>query len=79
MGERRVSTKTLPSGERVTDYPDGRQVLHPTNSLGAILASQVDEQEAASAVLTDALVQSALDKREAQASGDVVPSDKRIV
>jgi len=79
MGEQRVSVKTLASGERVTDYPDGRQVLLPANSLSAALASQVEEQEAASAVLTDALVQTALDKREAQASGDVVPSDKRNV
>lgn len=79
MGEQRVSVKTLPTGEKVTDHPDGRQVLHPANSLSAMLVSQTDEQEAASAVITDTLVQAALDKREAQASGDVVPSDKRIV
>lgn len=79
MGEQQVSIKTLPTGEKVAEHPDGRQVLQPTNSLGAALDSQANEQETASAVLTDALVQAALDKREAQASGDVVPSDKRIV
>jgi hypothetical protein len=79
MGEKKPTTRTLPTGERATHYPDGRVVLQPTNSLGDLLGSQVPEQEAANVVLTDTLVQAALDKREAQASGDVVPSDKRSV
>lgn len=79
MGEKRISSKTLPSGEKVWDHPDGKQVLQPTNSLSAALAAQANELVAASSALTDRLVQAAIDKREAQAAGDAVPSDKRSV
>ena len=79
MGDTRPTTRTLPTGEKVTHHPDGRQVLQLTNTLGALLDEQQNWQEEASAALTDALVQSAIDKREAQSAGDVVPSDKRSV
>lgn len=79
MGAKQPSVRTLATGEKVTHYPDGREVLVPSNSLGDILGGLAPEQEAASVTKTDALVQAALDKREAQVAGDPVPSDKRVV
>lgn len=76
MGVNKPTVRTLPTGERVTHYPSGAQVLVPTNTLGGLLDDQHDDQEAASAAKTDALVQSALDKREAQVTGDPVPAEK---
>lgn len=79
MGEKKVTTRTLSTGEKVAHHPDGRQVLQPRNSLGGLLAAQEETQDAASTELREALVQTATDKRGAQLSGDPVPSDKSVV
>lgn len=79
MGNKVPSTRTLDSGEQVTHYPDGRQVLLQNNQLGSMLGAQAEQDAEAAAVLTEALVQAATDKREAQASGNPVSSDKRVV
>lgn len=71
--------ETLPTGELVLQYPDGRQVLQSTNSLAVALDNQVEEQLVANEALTEALVQAAIDKREALADGNEVPADKRVV
>lgn len=46
------------------------------NTLAERLATQEEDNRVASAAITDALVQAARDKREAQLSGDAVPADK---
>lgn len=79
MGENGPTTRTLPTGEKVTHWPDGRLVLQRTNSLGSLLGEKAPEQEAASAALTETLVQAAVEKRESLDAGDSVSSDKRIV
>ena len=71
--------ETLPTGEKVWSYPDGRKVLHASLSLAGILDAQAEADRAAAEELTDKLVQAALDKREAQAAGDSLSSDKRAV
>lgn len=79
MGEKRPSVRTLETGEKVTHYPDGRQVLLPRNSLADTLNDQAEEQKAASIEQREALVEAAAEKREALAHGTPVPSDKRSV
>ncbi|QAY26637.1 hypothetical protein SEA_SPECKS_210 [Mycobacterium phage Specks] len=78
MGNNRPTTRTLPTGEKVTHHPDGRLVLKPKNSLADALSGQLDAQQEASQALTEALVQTAVTKREAQADGNPVPEDKRV-
>ena len=79
MGDIQPSVRTLPTGEKVTHYPDGTQVMLPRNSLSDALDANSAEQETASAALRDALVAAATTKREALADGNPVPSDKRVV
>lgn len=79
MGEQVPSVRTLADGSKVTNYPDGTNVLVPQNLLSDRLAAVHDDQEAASAVRTDALVQSAVDKRESLTTGDAVPAGKCAV
>ncbi len=79
MGDTKPTTRTLADGSKVTHYPDGRQVLQPTNSLSAALGEQIEDQEAASAELRDKLVEAAIAKNEAMGSGEPVPTDKRAV
>lgn len=79
MVDEEPSTRTLPSGEVVFQYSDGREVLQPTNSLASVLDDQAAEQETASAELRDALIEAATVKREAMADGNSVPPDKRVV
>lgn len=79
MGDKRPSTRTLPTGEKVTHYPEGKMVLQPTNSLAGLLKDQEQEQEEASDQLRANLLAAAEAKREAYVSGDEVAPDKRVV
>lgn len=79
MGDTKPTTRTLDSGEKVTHYPDGRQVLQPTNTLAAALGAQAEDQEAAGAELREQLVEAAIVKNEALGAGNPVPTDKRVV
>lgn len=51
----------------------------PHNILGDALTKSHDEQSAASAELTDKLLQTVADKRELQQAGRAVPSDKTVL
>lgn len=79
MVDEQPSVRTLETGEQVTHYPDGREVLVPGNSLADALDNQVEEQEAASEALRQSLIDAATLKREALDSGDSVPPEKRVV
>lgn len=79
MGESVPSVRTLADGSKVTNYPDGTNVLVPQNLLSDRLAAIHDDQEAASAVKTEALVATAAEKREALTTGDAVPAEKCAV
>lgn len=79
MGDKQPSVRTLETGEKVTHYPDGTQVLLPANNLADALGAQTQQQETASAELRNVLVDAATTKREALASGNPVPPDKRVV
>ncbi len=79
MGEKKPTTRTLPTGEKITHHPDGREVLQPTNTLAGLLNATAEQQEAEGAALQERLVEAATSKREEMGSGDPVPSDKRVV
>lgn len=76
MGEKQPSTRTLPTGEKVTHYPSGEQVLQPTNSLAEMLGEQDQVLQQASEELVEANIARAEEKRERQESGNPVPADK---
>ena len=79
MGDKKPTTRTLPTGEKATHHPDGRVVLQPRNSLVATLNAKYEENEAASAALRDALVEAATAKRESLDAGTPVPPEKRAI
>lgn len=79
MGETRPTTRTLPTGEKVTHYPDGRQVLQPP-VVSSFLSKMDGEQESNREKLEE-LQQKSLEAVQAKIvsleEGDPVPSDKR--
>lgn len=76
MGTKKVSIRTLATGEKVTDYPDGRQVLVPSNRMADRLTDKAEELEAASVDQLQARLAAVEDKRAKQREGDPVPRDK---
>ncbi|ACH62158.1 hypothetical protein MYRNA_189 [Mycobacterium phage Myrna] len=79
MGEKIPSVRTLPTGEKVTHYPSGEQVLQPTNSLADVLGEQEQNLQDASQALVEANLTRVEEKRERQESGTPVPADKSPV
>ena len=79
MGDKKPSIRTLPGGEKVTHYPDGRQVMLPRNTLGDALAKAEKDQGAANDELTDKRLQTVADKVDAQRAGRPVPADKSVL
>jgi len=79
MGAKKVSIRTLKTGEKVEDHPDGTQYLLPTNSALEALEAQQEDIDAASAAQTAARLAAVEDKRARQRSGRPVPSDKSPV
>jgi hypothetical protein len=76
VADEQPHVETLGTGEKVTVYPDGRQVLISANSLAAGLNSAYTDQVTASAALTDAALAAVEEKRARQQDGASVPSDK---
>ncbi|QZE10504.1 hypothetical protein SEA_SCOOBYDOOBYDOO_187 [Mycobacterium phage ScoobyDoobyDoo] len=68
--------RTLPTGEKVTHYPSGEQVLLPTNRLAALLGEQEANLEQASADLQESNLARVEEKRERRKCGRPVPADK---
>ena len=79
MGAKKPSVRKLPTGEKVTHYPDGRQVMVYQDSLGGALARQEATQTAESAALTEQRLVAVEDKRAAQQAGTPVPADKSVL
>lgn len=78
MGAKKPTVRTLKTGEKVTHHPDGRLVLHQTNSLAETLSATQEEAQAASEAQRQALLDTIAAKRDSQAAGDPVPSDKTV-
>ena len=76
MGAKKPTIRTLPSGEKVTHYPSGEQVLVPTNTMANLLGAQEQDMEKASAELREANLARVEEKRERQQAGNPVPADK---
>ena len=79
MGDKRPSVRTLPSGEKVVHHPDGTQRLIPSGRAKATLAATAAQADADAAALESRMLDAVAAKREALASGDAVPGDKRPV
>lgn len=79
MGDKKPSVRTLPSGEKVTHYPDGTQVMLPRNTLADAFAKADKDLAAANDELTDKRLQAVADKVDAQRSGRPVPADKTVL
>ena len=79
MGENKPTTRTLPTGEKVTHYPDGKQVLQ-TPTVSSFL-SKMDEQQESNREKLEELQLKTLEAVEAKIvsleEGNSVPSDKR--
>lgn len=76
MGAKKPTTRILPTGERVTHHPDGRLVLNQTNTLADTLHAAQEDLHAANDAQRQALLDTIADKRDRQAAGDAVPTDK---
>jgi hypothetical protein len=78
MGTKKISTRTLPSGEQIKDYPDGRQVLIPGPSATAQWFDEAEDThrwlDAEKQYHTQVRVQEKLRRMDAP---NEVPSDKR--
>lgn len=80
MGDKRPSVRTLPTGEKVTHYPDGHQVLIPgIGPIDALLDSQEGVLHQASADLAEKRMSTIVEKQDALDAGNPVPNDKRPV
>jgi hypothetical protein len=79
MGDKKPSVRTLDSGEKVTHYPDGRQVLiHSTEHADRVHERQ-QELEDAHTALNEAHLANIEAKRRSLAAGSPVPHDKRTI
>lgn len=76
MGNKQPSVRKLATGEKVTHYPDGRQVMVYQDTLGGALARQEATATAESAALTEQRLVAVEDKRAAHQAGNSVPPDK---
>lgn len=76
MGEKQPSIRTLDTGEKVTHYPSGEQVMVPGNALADQFETDVDLRRWLDAEKTYGRLQAVEEKRAAQQAGDAVPSDK---
>lgn len=80
MGAKKPSVRTLPSGEKVTHYPDGTQVLIPgPSTLTSYLDGAEAAMQAANAELAQKRMAMVTEKRDSLDAGNPVPTDKRVV
>lgn len=79
MGKKRSSIRTLPSGEKVVHHPDGSQTLIVSAGLRDTVESTENAMREADLAKTAARLAAIKAKRDALASGDAVPDDKRAV
>lgn len=80
MGSKKPSIRTLPSGEKVTHYPDGTQVLMPTASpIGSYLDGAEEAMQAANDELAQQRLAAVTEKQGSLDAGNPVPHDKRVV
>lgn len=79
MGAKRVSTRILPSGEKVRHHPDGTQRLIPHNRVVATLVATRAATAEAAAGLDAKLLEAVEVKRALLDAGDPVPEDKRVI
>lgn len=78
MTEKKPRRRTLKSGEKVVTVDGVRQIV-PTGTLAETLAATDNAMREADAAKTAARLAAVEAKRESLASGDAVPSDKRVV
>ena len=82
MGTKKVTVRTLPTGEKVYDhppteaFPGGRQVLVPTTVVADQLAARDEEFADAEAVRAEGFRQAIAAKRASLAAHPAVPRDK---
>ena len=74
-----MTKKRTRKGERIVVLDDGTEQLVAHNSLAAALASTDNAMREADAAKTAARLEAVEAKRDALASGDAVPADKRVV
>lgn len=85
MGEKRASTRTLPSGEKVLheppseEFPEGKMTLIPQgSSLRTALNANLSENQAREAELA-AAQQATIDAKKAQEREAGLPPEKSVV
>lgn len=80
MGDKRPTIRTLKSsGEKVTHYPDGTQVMIPADPLAESLKDTESVLRSSERKKAEARQEAVEAKRDSLASGNSVPSDKRVV
>lgn len=79
MGEKKVSVRTLPSGERVNHHPDGRQVLIHNDEHRTRVHDRQQELEDAHATINEAHLANVEAKRASLAAEPSVAHDKRSI
>lgn len=81
MGDTKPTTRTLKSGEKVTHYPDGRQVLQPAEEshLGKFFDEAGDTHRWLNAEKQYYDTEAVREKIGRMDDGDRVPNDKRPV
>lgn len=85
MGAKKITTRTLETGEQVyhhpanDEFPDGREVLVPTRTIADRLAARQEEFEEAEKARQERLLQEIAAKRESLAAHPAVPADKTVL
>lgn len=79
MGDKQPSVRTLPTGEKVTHHPDGRQVLIHNDEHRTRVHDRQQELEDAHATINEGHLANVEAKRVSLAAGQPVPHDKRSV
>jgi hypothetical protein len=79
VGKKRISIRTLPSGESVRDHPDGTQELISESKIDRFRRSLRGDIDARQADLEADLMRAIDEKRAQLEAGDAVPDDKRPI
>ena len=80
MASTRPTIRTLPgSGEKITHYPDGKTVLHPSTAGVDLLAKTEKRLQEAALAADQKLLAAISEKQAAMDAGEPVPYDKRVV
>jgi hypothetical protein len=80
MGDKKVTVRTLPSGEKVEHHPNGdMHLIREGSPLRARLNANLDQDKEASQAMRDVRHQAIQDKKDRMDAGDPVPYEKRSV